>query len=108
MQWPYAGANEFTVGEFNGDGRADLLVRRTSDQAAAVYLSTGDGSFVTSTSFGWKTGWPWSGADKIIATDFNGDGLTDILARRSSDNATTVYLSRGDGSFEGYHLSVGR
>jgi FG-GAP-like repeat/Right handed beta helix region len=96
-QWPYSGVDDLIPMDFSGDGKADLLAQRSSDNAAVFYRSNGDGSFTQAS--GWQTQWPYSGADELTMLDFNGDTKTDILARRTSDNAAVFYQSNGDGSF---------
>ncbi|MEU6248132.1 VCBS repeat-containing protein [Glycomyces sp. NPDC047010] len=52
----WGGYNSATaVGDFNGDGRADLVARRASDGALFLYAGTGTGSLGARTQIG--TGW---------------------------------------------------
>ncbi|MEU5872410.1 VCBS repeat-containing protein [Glycomyces sp. NPDC047369] len=52
----WGGYNSATaVGDFNGDGRADLVARRASDGALFLYAGTGTGSLGSRTQIG--TGW---------------------------------------------------
>lgn len=80
-----------TPGDFNGDRRADLLVR---DAAGALFLYPGNGA----SGFGTRTqpGSGWGGFTSLVSTgDFSGDGRSDVLARNSSG---TLFLYRGSGS----------
>lgn len=95
-----SGWNNFNVvrghGDFNGDGRADLLARNKT--SGAVYLYRGRG-VLSSTAFmsGLKVA-TWSNTTyNAFATvgDVNGDGRADLLARTP---AGTLYLYRGNGS----------
>lgn len=95
------------VGEFNDDGREDvLLVRKVNGMFAfTVYLGKADGGFqepITTQSVHqyWAT-------DLVYSGDFNGDGLTDIVVHWSYNNKRQLltYISKGDGTFyEGANL----
>jgi hypothetical protein len=69
-----AGAEVLTLGDLNADGKADLVV---ADQKKFLYLyqGVGDGSFVAKGDVfvGFKV-------DKVLVADFDGNGLSDILA----------------------------
>jgi hypothetical protein len=83
------------VGDFNGDGKDDLIWRR-DDGAFTTWLAQGYGGFVSNDTNSWTT-LPTSW--QVAATgDFNGDGRDDIAWRRS-DGAFTTWLAQGNGSF---------
>ncbi|MEU0342972.1 trypsin-like serine protease [Streptomyces bobili] len=94
------GWNNFNVvrghGDFNGDGKADLLARNKT--SGAVYLYRGRG-VLGSTAFmsGLKVAtWSNTTYNAFAAVgDVNGDGKADLLARTP---AGTLYLYRGNGS----------
>jgi len=103
----------FQLGDFNGDGKTDILTY--GDTAPnALYLSNGDGSFTPSTAFnlGSTSLHLHSGTKGFQLGDFNGDGKTDILAydRSNTTSNNAVYLSSGDGSFQaspsGFNLAT--
>jgi len=79
---------QFAVGDFNGDGIADLAILN-----AAIYLGNGDGTFRLATSQ------PAGGlaGNSITAGDFNSDGIEDILVGTAA--GVTVYVGNGDGTF---------
>ncbi|WP_162242573.1 FG-GAP-like repeat-containing protein [Leifsonia sp. Leaf336] len=79
-----------SAGDFDGDGRNDLLAR---DSGGFLWLYPGDGAS------GWftprKVGSGWNIMTSIIAArDFNGDGTADIAA---IDSSGVFWLYPGDG-----------
>ncbi len=102
--WNFAGAMASNAiipvsGDFNGDGKADILIFGST--TADVFLSNGDGTFMPS-QFGYPSGWNFAGAIAASAIvpvdgDFNGDGKTDFLMFGGA--AADVFLSNGDGTF---------
>jgi hypothetical protein len=86
------------VGDFNGDGRSDILLMREGWGSNPVYFSNGNGSFsVTNAAL------PYNLANdplvQPLVGDFNGDGRADIAMWRPGWNSTPIYLSNGDGTF---------
>lgn len=84
----------FYAGDFNGDTRGDIIVRR-SDGNLWLYPTTGKGTFGTAK----KIGTGWKGMTAIFSGgDFNGTGKPDVLARRS-DGTLALYPGTGKGGF---------
>jgi hypothetical protein len=83
--------NVVGVGDFNGDGMADILWQNTSNGNLAIYLM--NGTTVTSSAT-----FANPGAYSVVGIgDFNGDGKSDILLRDGSGdiaiwemNGTTI------------------
>ncbi|WP_170301424.1 FG-GAP-like repeat-containing protein [Saccharopolyspora hirsuta] len=87
------GTEKPAVGDFNGDGKADII---TFTDSGAVYVSLSDGSrFVQD---GWKWHNHFSPAGEIPAVgDFNGDGKDDIVTfLRGNTGYVYVSLSTGE------------
>jgi hypothetical protein len=79
------------TGDFNGDGKLDLVV--TGDQSTEIFLGNGDGTFgagVLITMIG--------GYGPPAVADFNGDGKLDLALSQGS--AVSVLLGNGDGTFQ--------
>jgi sRNA-binding regulator protein Hfq len=77
------------LGDFNGDGRDDLLLRRLSDGLLAQYLLNGF-QILNAQALG-AVGTDWT---LTAVADFNGDGRADLLFRRS-DGTFSIYLLNG-------------
>jgi uncharacterized delta-60 repeat protein len=83
------------VGDFNGDGKADITARDLGSGTWWTALSTGT-SFQTTKWASWSTGATWV---DVKAGDFNGDGKTDITARALENGQWYTGLSNGSTAF---------
>ena len=82
------------VGDFNGDGKADLAVANSNDNTVTILLGKGDGTFTAAASP--ATGsYPYS----MAVGDFNGDGKADLAVVNQSANTVTILLGTGQGTF---------
>ncbi len=98
------------VGDFNGDGRPDLVVATggqtcrilpdgtvvcTTYSGLLIYLGNGDGTL--------QAGVPYntaSGPSTIVVADFNGDGKPDLATANPAAGTTiSLLLGKGDGTF---------
>jgi hypothetical protein len=89
-------------GDFNGDGREDLMVERVTQTGTSLtvtpqlYLSNGDGTYQSPKSL------PVAPGVTVIG-DFNHDGKLDFvttIASSSTSNSIVLYLRNGDGTFQ--------
>ena len=90
------GASPRLIGDFNGDGKPDLLMLN-SQHNAFVLLGQGNGKFTAKPVFG-------VGGGKYMATaDFNGDGKLDLVFvfnQRTGGGEFDIYFGKGDGTFQ--------
>ena len=84
-----------TVGDFNRDGKPDLVVCDPPDNLLWVFPGNGDGSFGTAASY------PVGNIPGFVAVaDVNNDGKLDLIVTNQTDNTVSVLLGNGDGTFQ--------
>jgi len=91
-----------TVGDFNNDGKPDLLVVSqgfgiSSNGRVSVLLGNGDGTFRTAPGDVTIIGGLAPPESVLVTGDFNGDGKGDLIANQVGGLA--VLLGNGDGTF---------
>jgi len=87
--------DKMLVGDFNGDGRPDLIVMDDYANGFQVLLGNGDGSFKAPVDTKLNTNLAFA------IGDFNGDGKTDVVVTTivNAQVQISIYLSNGDGTF---------
>ena len=92
------------AGDFNGDGKLDLVATVAgpglSNDSLAVLPGLGDGTFGPPAS---ELPQPYGAASNAVAADINGDGKLDLATAPGFDDAfppnVAVLTGKGDGSF---------
>ncbi|MFI6689213.1 FG-GAP-like repeat-containing protein [Streptomyces sp. NPDC050485] len=87
-------ASKLTTGDFNGDGRDDVVI--TDGAGALVRYGNGKGGLSDGVSM-----WPdksWKSVQAILGGDFDGDGKTDLGSLWNNQQKFTVYKGKGDGT----------
>jgi len=91
-----AGLESIAIGDFNGDGLADLAVVDTGASKVWIFLGNGNGSFTTSSASPATGFFP----SAVAIGDFNGDGIPDLAVTNEGSAETpgdTVSILLGDG-----------
>ena len=83
------------VGDFNDDGKADLVVVNQGSNTVSVLKGNGDGTFGTRTDY-------LVGTTPIAVTvgDFNGDGNPDVAVANFGSKTVSILLGNGDDTFQ--------
>jgi hypothetical protein len=97
MGVPAASSREsgsIAVGDFNSDGREDLVASTASAAGVSVLLGNGDGTFRAPLIIG-------TGARSVFVAvgDFNNDRIEDLAVANISPNNVSVLLGNGNGTF---------
>ena len=90
-----AGTIGIATGDFNGDGKVDVVLANSTDHSVGVLLGNGDGSFQLPMDF------PGGNSlDYVAVGDFNKDGHLDVVTVNESKNQVSILLGNGDGTLQ--------
>jgi hypothetical protein len=76
------------VGDFNGDGVADLAVANSGSSNVTILWGNGNGTFTAAVGPAADTG-----STAVAVADFNGDGKEDIVVANSAASSATALLA---------------
>jgi hypothetical protein len=114
VQYPVAGqTQDVAAGDFNSDGRIDLVVTINTPQISlSLLLGNGDGTFSAAINFPNTSGFD---SPDVVATDLNNDGKLDVVILHSiacftapciAAETITVMLGNGNGTFQTRELAA--
>ena len=114
VEYPVAGGTQaVAAGDFNGDGRADVVVTIATPQVSLALLTgNGNGTLNPAVHFPNTSGFD---SPDVVATDLNRDGRLDVVILHSiacftapcvAAEVITVMLGNGDGTFQTRELAA--
>jgi hypothetical protein len=86
------GDSAIALGDFNRDGKVDVVVSHANFGGVSIMLGLPDGH-------GDATYLTGSGSDEALVADFNHDGNLDLAVGNGTGNTVSILLGNGDGSF---------
>jgi hypothetical protein len=99
------------VGDFNGDGKPDLVMANSEVNSVSLLLGNGDGSFQMHVDYATGNALvvpmplsPRTGTDPaaVVVGDLNRDDKADLAITNYGDNTVSVLLGNGDGTFHAH------
>ena len=88
-----AAPRAIATGDFNGDGKLDIVTANFQSDNISVGIGQGNGSF-TRTNIG-----GFIGPAGVTVADVNGDGKSDLVVSNYAGNSVSVLLGNGNGTF---------
>ena len=83
------------VGDFNGDGKADLVVANNGSANVSVLFCNGDGTFQAALNYPANTQ-PYS----VTVSDLTGAGIADLVVSNNTGDGVSILMGNGDGTFQ--------
>ena len=76
------------TGDFNGDGKGDILLQNANDGTCYIWELNGTSQLAGNGYVGWTPGKDWVAKG---TSDFNGDGKGDILLQNANDGSCYIW-----------------
>src|SRR5579864_797798 len=93
------GPKSIAIGDFNGDGKPDLVTANQTSNSVSIFLETANGRFQPAVNID-MIPIGQSGPSSVVTGDFNGDLKPDIAVVSQYSASLVIMLSKGDGTFE--------
>src|SRR5271165_546656 len=102
LSYPAPFASALAIGDFNRDGKPDIVTTNSQIGGINILLGNGDGTMQGTASYRLPSG-AYSLAVEV--GDFNGDGIPDVIVNSSYQGGVNVFgffvfLGNGDGTFQ--------
>jgi len=94
VTYPAGAPYVVTAGDFNGDGKIDLVAGDIFNKNLLMLLGNGDGTLKPAITY--QVSAP---PRFVLANDFNRDGKLDVVFAESTPANISILLGKGDGSF---------
>jgi len=91
-----------TVGDFNSDGKTDIVVAIIDGDSTAdglLFLNDGTGNFGQPQEIQRSETFSIHQPEKVVATDLDGDGALDLIFIHGSVGTAGIYKGKGGGGF---------
>jgi hypothetical protein len=100
LYWCTGADVELHTGDFNGDGRADLLCSRNTDGYKWFAFADAFGRFSTTNPLNYEINMQWCyNGDELYVADFDGDHRSDLLCHNPTDGFTWFAYADMSGHF---------
>jgi FG-GAP-like repeat/Bacterial Ig-like domain (group 3) len=90
-----ANPTSIALGDFNRDGKLDIVTGNSTANDVSFFAGAGDGSFASAAN-SFALNFPVG----IAAGDVNGDGIPDLVTVAPNFNQVAILLGKGDGTFQ--------
>jgi hypothetical protein len=105
VSWTYSGnwcggaGSQLRIGDFNGDGRSDMLCHAASNGETFVVLATASGTFDVATTWHAVLGFCTGANKQVHVGKFNSDNRSDMLCHDVTTGSKAVALASASGTF---------